>query len=68
MVMVIGIVLDRVQRPSYTQRPMRKMRVAIPAVDEHEIADSPADRTEGLFLHGAIVKQQGDMLRELPPP
>jgi len=44
---------------------MRKMPMAIHAVDEDQASDSPADWTERLFFHCAIVKEQRDMRREI---
>src|ERR1700740_2024846 len=61
-------ILARVRRPSYTQRPMCKMPMAVHAVDEDEVADGPADRTERLFCDGTVVKEQRDMRREIATP
>jgi len=47
------------------QRPLRKMPMAVHAVDEHYASDSPPDRTERLFLHCTVVKEQRDMRREI---
>jgi len=47
---------------------MRKMPMAIHAVDEDQASDSPADWTERLFFHCAIVKEQRDMRREIAAP
>jgi hypothetical protein len=47
---------------------MRKMPMAIHAVDEDQASDSPADWTERLFFHCAVVKEQRDMRREIAAP
>jgi hypothetical protein len=47
---------------------MRKMPMAVHAVDEDEVADGPADRTERLFFDGTVVKEQRDMRREIATP
>jgi hypothetical protein len=46
---------------------MCKMPMAVHAVDEDKLSDSPADWAERLLLRRTVVKEQHDMRHEFAP-